>query len=283
MPTKRKIQLNNISAVAASGTATLEVPLSFGRMQYLQLQHGYTAGTNTVAAAMTNITEIRIVVNGTVVRTMSGTELRDQNLLHGTGYDCTGVPNTAPGVCIPIFFVEPWRKDVRDQDALAWPSVGMESFQIEVVLGAASTPTLRAFAIVDDVVGSKTALVCKWIRQIANGGSTVVDFSTLERRGYLQQISIYPTAALTKVEVKKDGIIIHEFTKAANEAAMGHFGMAPTASGRVTNVADVVFDHDDLLGSAVPLMGSRDLNIRLESGSSLGSSTLLTQRLEAFD
>src|SRR5207253_10427207 len=64
------------------------------RYHYVLLQHGYSAGTNTIAAAATNISEIRVTVNGRVQRRISGTQLRDMNVLNGTGYDFTGVPNT---------------------------------------------------------------------------------------------------------------------------------------------------------------------------------------------
>lgn len=288
MPEKRKIQLAGISSVAASGTALLEIPLSWGRMHYLVLQHGYSAGTNTIAAAATNITEIRVIVNGTVIRTISGTQLRDMNLLNGTAYDCTGVPNTAPGVSFPIFFNEPWRKDARDQDALAWPSAPMNSFKVEVVLGAASTPTLKAYAVVDDTTVQGTPLYCKWIRQPFNASSTEFDITTIDRRGFIQQISLYPDSGASQVatetQVKKNGIIIHELTYSANLALLQHYAMTPAASGRSSNITDIVFDHDDLLGSSVQLDGARDLIVKVKAASAMsGTITGIIQRLEKLD
>lgn len=288
MAAKRKIKLSNLSGVAASGTTVLEVPLAFGRCHYILLEHGYSSGTNTVAAAATNISEIRVVVNGTVVRTISGTQLRDMNIANGTAYDCLGVPNTSPGVSFPIFFAEPWRKDAKDQDALAWPSAAMNSFKIEVALGAASTPTLVAHAVVDDVQGSADALICKWIRQPFNAGSTSFDISTIDRRGWLTQISLYPDSgasnAATRVTVKKDGIIVHELSKSANLALLTNHAMTPAASGRTANIYDVVFDHDDLLGSALQMAGSKDLVVTVEAGSTMsGTVTGIIQRLEKFD
>lgn len=288
MAEKRKIQLAGISSVAASGTALLEIPLSWGRMHYLVLHHGYTAGTNTVAAAATNITEIRVIVNGTVIRTVSGTQLRDMNILNGTAYDCTGVPNTAPGVSFPIYFAEPWRKDARDMDALAWPSSPMNSFKVEIVLGAASTPTIKAYAVVDDVAIPGTPLYCKWIRQPFNASSTEFDITTIDRRGFLQQISLYPDSGgsqtATETQVKRNGIIIHEFVTAANTALLTNFGMTPAASGRTSGITDIVFDHDDLLGSSINLDGSRDLIVKVKSASAMsGTITGIIQRLEKLD
>lgn len=291
MPTKRKIRLNNISAVpgaAAAGVALVEIPLSFGRCHEVHLQYGHAAGTNTLAAALAFIEELRLIVNGTVIRTMSGAQLRDQNLMNGSTYDCTGLPNTTLGVNLPIFFAEPWRKDVRDQDALAWSSKPMNSFKIEVQLAAnASAPTLNAFAVVDDVVldaAAKDILFCKWIRQTFNGGSTEVDITTIDRRGFLQQVTLYPSAALTEVVVKKDALIISELKRTQNDAILVNHGMLTVGTtGRVSNVWDVVFDHDDLLGSSLDMRGSKELVVTLKSASSLGSTTGITQRLEALD
>ena len=117
MPQKRKIRLNNISAVpaaAAAGVALIDIPLSFGRCHEIHIGYGHASGTNTIAAALAFVEEIRVILNGTVVRTMSGAQLRDQNVQNGSAYDMTGLPNTTVGVDMPIFFAEPWRKDVRD-------------------------------------------------------------------------------------------------------------------------------------------------------------------------
>ena len=292
MPQKRKIRLNNISAVpaiAVAGVALIDVPLSFGRCHEIHIGYGHAAGTNTVAAALAFVEEIRVIVNGTVLRTMSGAQLRDQNVQNGSAYDFTGLPNTTVGVDMPIFFAEPWRKDVVDQDSLAWSSKPMNSFKIEVQLAAnaGGAPTLNAFAVVDDVVLEKPAreiLYCKWARQTFNGGSTEVDITNIDRRGFIQQVTLYPSAALTEVIVKKDALIISELKRTQNDAIMLHHGMLTVgATGRVANVWDVVFDHDDLLGSSLDMRGSRDFVLTLKSGSTLGSTTGIIQRVEPLD
>ena len=290
MPIKRKIRLNNISAVpaaAAAGTALIEVPLSFGRCHEIHLGLAYATGAS-IAAALAFVSEVRVIVNGTVIRTFSGVELRDQNVQNGSGYDCTGLPNTGTGVDLPIFFAEPWRKDARDQDALAWSTKPMNTFKIEVQLAAnANAMALTAFAVVDDVVldaAPRDIMFVKWIRQSFNGGATEVDITTIDRRGYLQQVSFYPTAALTEVVCKKDGIIVSELKRQQNDALMLTHGMQTVgATGRIANVWDVVFDHDDLLGSSVNMDGSRELVFTTKSASTLGTTVGIVQRLERLD
>src|SRR6266403_344176 len=116
---KYRLQVRSVSNVAASKTALIDIPCG-QRFHQIILLHGYAAGTNTIAAAATNISEIRIKSNSRIQRTISGTQLRDMNLVNGTAYDCTGVPNTAPGVTCPIYLGEPWRESPADQDALGW-------------------------------------------------------------------------------------------------------------------------------------------------------------------
>lgn len=291
---KRRIQLRNVANVAASKTTLIDLPCG-PRYHAIFLEHGYAAGTNTVAGACANITEIRIKINGRVQRTVSGTQLRDLNLFNGAAYDGNGVPNTAPGVCMPIFFAEPWRKSPADQDALAWPSAGFSSFQIEVDLGAAGTPTLVASAAVDDMQVNKLTGIVKWLRQSFASSGTSFDISTIDRRDWLQQISLYaagyspgltvpatPVAAgvlANKVTLRKDGLILHELTASSNLGLNANYGMAPSTALRGPGIYDVVLDHDDLLGSAVQMDTARDIVLTVESGSAMsGTLTAIVQR-----
>ena len=68
---KKRIEIRNVQNVAASQTVLVTLPVG-DRYHYLVLQHGYSSGTNTIAAAATNISEIRVKVNGRVQRVMSG-------------------------------------------------------------------------------------------------------------------------------------------------------------------------------------------------------------------
>lgn len=275
---KRRIQLRNVANVAATKTALIDLPCG-PRYHAVFLEHGFTGGTNTIAGACTNILEIRVKINGRVQRTVSGTQLRDMNIFNGSVYDGNGTPNAAPGVCLPIFFAEPWRKSPADQDALAWPSAGFSSFQIEVDLGAAGSPTLVASAAVDDMQVNKLTGIVKWLRQSFAASGQSFDISTIDRRDWLQQVSLYAAAvAATKVTLRKDGLILHELTASSNFGLNSNYGMAPTGN-RTANMYDVVLDHDDLLGSAVQMDSARDIVLTVESGSAMsGTLTAIVQR-----
>jgi hypothetical protein len=279
---KRRIQLRNVSNVAASKTALIEIPCG-PRYHYIVLEHGYSSGTNTIAAAATNISEVRVKLNGRIQRIYSGTQLRDLNLLYGTAFDCQGVPNTAPGVSFPLYFSEPWREDPKDRDALAWQTKGFQSFQVEIDLGAATSPTLVAHAAIDEFDAGTVGIV-KHLRQSFAAAGTSFDISQLDRRDWYQQISLYPDSggsnAPSKVTLRKDGVILHELTASSNKALLLNNQMTPAASGRTANVYDLVLDHDDLLGSAVPADGSRDMTLTVEAASAMSGTTVaIIQRL----
>ena len=291
---KRRIQLRNVANVAATKTALIDLPCG-PRYHAVFLEHGFTGGTNTILGATLNILEIRVKINGRVQRTMSGTQLRDINLLQGTGYDGNGTPNAAPGVCLPIFFAEPWRKSPADQDALAWPSAGFSSFQIEVDLGAAGSPTLVASAAVDDMQVNKLTGIVKWLRQSFAASGQSLDISTIDRRDWLQEISLYPAnyspgltvvatpatagTLASKVTLRKDGLILHELTASANLGLNANYGMLPSQTYRGPGIYDLVLDHDDLLGSAVQMDAARDIVLTVESGTAMsGTLTAIVQR-----
>jgi hypothetical protein len=63
--------------VAASKTTLLELPIG-PRYHGIILQHGFSAGTNTIAGAAANISDIRLKVNGRIQRQHSGTQRRDR-------------------------------------------------------------------------------------------------------------------------------------------------------------------------------------------------------------
>jgi len=284
MAEKYPIKLRNVSNVAASKTALIDIPVG-PRYHTVILEHGFASGTNTIAGAMANITEIRVVVNDRVQRVFSGVQLRDLNILNGTTHDCQGVPNTAPGVSLPIFFAEPWRKDSASQDALAWNTSGFKSFRIEVDLGAASTPTLVASAVIDQFQpsGNVTPLFVTMRRQQVAAAGTSFDITTIDRKNLLQQISVYADSGGSNqpsiITVRRDGQIVRELTYSANFALLTNNEMAPTASGRTAKIFDLVFDHDDLLNSSLLLAGAKELTLTVEAGGAMsGTTTFIVQR-----
>lgn len=280
---KSKVILRNFSNVAASKTALLDCPIG-PRYHGIWLEHGYASGTNTVAAAATNVAEIRVKVNGTVERVVSGTQLRDLLLLYGTAYDSLGVPNTAPGVSFFIPFAEPWRELREEGDSLAWATSTWSTLQVEVDLGAASTPTLVASAVIDALPGDDQQGIIKWIRSSVAASGTSFDIPTIDRKDWMSKIHLYPDSggsnATSKVTVRLNSQILHEHTFSANKAVLTNHNFTPAASGRTASVTDIVFDHDDFIGSMLGLDGSRDFSLTVEAASTMsGTITYILQKL----
>lgn len=280
------LPIRSVSNVGASKTALIEVPIGL-RLHTLTIHHGYASGTNTVAAAATNVSEIRVKVNGTVRRKFSGTELRDLNLLHGTQYDFQGVPNTDPGVAMAIHFAEPWRKDVVGQNFGAlptqWTTGRLTTLQVEVDLGAASTPTLVAFGQFDDAVPDIGNLPSPIITEVQSlsvaAAGTSFDITTLDRKGILLQLSLYPDSGAsqqaTRLTLRKNGTVLHEITKAGLFAVNSGNDMFPTASGRSSSISDLVLDANDVQGNGEDLSDARELSLTVEAASAM-SGTLKT-------
>ncbi len=288
MAVKRKIILRNVQPPAASSTLVIDLPVG-PRYHQIIIEHGFASGTNTVAGACTNIAELRLVANGgNVIRKVSGKELRDINLLNGVAYDGQGVPNTAPGVAMTMHFAEPWRDSAADRDALAlatiWNGGSLSSLQLQIDLGAASTPTLVASAVVDNEVPGVQPGVVKYIRQDITASGTSFD-AKIDPLGLLQAIQLYADSGgglqTSKVTVRQGERILHELTKSANFAFLSANGLTPTAANRTSLITDIVFDVDDLLKSAVPLQGGPDPVLTIEAATAMsGSIRAIIQRLD---
>lgn len=289
---KNLIPLYSIQPPAASTTAIIDLPVGVGgangrglRLHRIILQHGYASGTNTVAAACTNITEIQLVANGgKVLRRLTGTELRDLVLKHGTQYDFTGVPNTAPGVALEINFSEPWRQQPdRDAGALvtAWQSpngagaTALSKLQLLVTLGAASTPTLAAHAEWDSVLPKEQPPFLFIERQDISVQGTAHE-AVILGGGVISEIAAYADSGgsnqASKVFVRVGQDTIVEVTSSALAKSLAGAGMYPTASGRTAKISDIVFDADDFLGSGLDLRGILQAQLRLEAASAMSGT-----------
>jgi hypothetical protein len=115
-------------------------------------------------------------------------------------------------------------------------------------------------------------------------GGTKFDFTLNEQDGFLTQISLYPdsggTRTATPVTLRKGGLILHELTSAANKALLVNNDMDPANAARTANIYDIVLDHDDTIGSALPLDSSRDVSLTIEAAAAMsGTITAIIERI----
>jgi hypothetical protein len=188
---KYRIPLKAVTNAAAGKTALIELPTG-PRYHSIHLKYVDTTQTTaiTLAAAMGTV---KVRVNGRVqreARAISATdhELHQVYVSYGSAFGVNLA--TTKTAIMPIWFAEPWRKDARDQDGLAWSSAGWSSFQLEIGDMASTFSSLTAYAVVDDFVPEKPNPICKWIRQSFPAVGSAIDISTLNKRDYYQQLSL---------------------------------------------------------------------------------------------
>lgn len=281
MALKFRIPLRDMTG-GGTTKQTIICPLGY-RYHNIKIQEYYAGGTNTIAGACTNITEIRVKVNNRVQRKFSGTQLRDLNLLNGTQYDAVAgeVPNTAPGVTSTLYLAEPWRKDLKTQDSLAWPTTGWGSLTVEV--DATNACTLTCWATVDLALPKDPQMITKIMPAVINAG-TKVDYTLQDQSGWLTQISLYPDSGgsnvQTVVTLRKGNVPLFDaITAAANKGELTQNDMFPVASGRTAGIFDLVLDSDDTLDSALLLTEARDATMTFEQASASGTVTAFVQRI----
>lgn len=295
--TKDIVNLNNVNgavpvtAVAfAGGTITIDVPV--GPTYHAIFING-GAGVSKAMTAL--IGEIRIKINGKVQRVRTASRINIMNELHGAQYAAkngasASATASANVFSLPIFFAEPWRKNLAAQEGLAWGTGDVATFQIEIDLKADTFTTLTqisAQALIDDGPARPLGIITKWFEYNAPVASGWNDFTTLPRvSGAYAQLTVVD-ANLVELEFKTSNKVRRQSTAARHNAYLGFADMypAPSAAGDVvvrTGYYDIVFDSDDIPGNALPMTDPatgkpwRDVNLRINT-TSTGTVPLLLE------
>jgi Viral coat protein P2 N-terminal domain len=278
--TKSIINLNNVQGWGVSsgvayggGTVTIDVPVG---PTYHTIWLQANAGTSKKMADL--IGDIRIKINGKVQRVHSAVELNTLNQLHGSQYGATLGATNASLFVLPIFFAEPWRKNLAAQEGLAWGTKDVSTFQIEVDIKAdtfTSPVALTAKAEIDNGPSRDLGVITKVFSTQIPVASGWNDFTNFPKRDAYAQISIWDSNS-PEFEVKVNNETIRQATDAANAAHLGHKDMFPkaAASGDVVDqlaITHIVFDVDDIPGNALAMVRDgkpvRDFNVRLNTTS----------------
>lgn len=225
MATKRRIPLNKIEGVTAGGTATISLPTNY-RYHGICLQYDTdTVGGATEANMEAEIGEIRLRLDEVDQRKFSAKQLFDIN--RSKGLTPTVGDGTAPGF-LPIFFSEPQREIQVEREATAWGMSGVGDFDIEVdiVNNSSQTPSLKGFAIVDDVQEPPMGIV-KWRRNTITVGATgelPYKLST-ERGDSYQGLYFFETTAgdIDNLLLEWDGVKMHQLTEYQQQALVEQF------------------------------------------------------------
>ena len=275
-----------IKAIAGDASGSIKIsPTPGKRVHNVQLQLTYAGGTNTLAALMTSLTEIRVKV-GTVVKwRLSGTQLRDWVLLRGTTYDFNGAPNTGAQVTIPL--APEWFID-NVADSLAW-NPALLGGEITIELDSTATLSVVAYEkISDDLDAPSSGIVTLEVIRPSAGSTSFYVKPEFEARGRLISASIYPDTGGSQ-EITPASLLVgsndafaHEaLTAAQNDEALERFSLTPAASGRTANIYDIVFVKGDQLSRALDLAKWGTARFKIEAASSMsGVCPIVLARLE---
>jgi hypothetical protein len=277
-----------IKRVIGNGGTNITIPITpEKRLHALQVGVYYAAGTNTVAGVMTALTKIE-VLTGTLTRwKLSGTQLRDWLLLHGTVNDFDGVPNTAGSFQMTIPFAPDWFIDPV-ADMLAWnPSRLSGPITVELTFSAAATITANEFVSDDLNAPSLGIITLEEIKPVAAGTEFIIG-EQIKPIGRLISASIYPdtinSRAITPVTLYLggDNFPAHEEqTDLQNDEELGRKGLTPAATGRTANIYDIVPVKSDMLlrGWDLAAWGSAKLKIGAAAAMD-GTCSIIIARLE---
>lgn len=233
MAFKRKIELSKINSVGAGQEANIELPTRF-RYHAIVLEYDTdTTGGATEANMESEITEIRVLLNNTVQRRITAAQLFDINRTKGIN-PVVG-DGTLPGY-LPLFFSEPQRDSRRLDEATAWGMLGVEGFDIEVdIASGASNPTLKGYAVVDEVQESPAGIVKikKNVLNISETGEVDFSLSTLGGDSYQGLYFFEQTAGdIENIRLELDGTKVYNLTAAQEDSYLPTVDAVPVSGMR---------------------------------------------------
>lgn len=221
--------LNGFNAVAPGQTATVDMGKGV-RYHQIWINYKTNASRATIEA---DITEVRMKINGKVVRRFSAKELLAINEINGEGFQ---------NGYLPIYLSEPWRRSSVGEDAGSWGTSNVSSFQIEIdIAGTATAPTLSGFAEFDQIQ-TPLADIIMWekVTVPANGGGAVT-LNTLPRsvNEFYQRMHAFEATAgdVLELEVKVGNTVAKALKKAGNTAKLVSDNFTPIAG-----IFSIIFD-----------------------------------------
>lgn len=216
-------KLLSFSNVVAGGTATVSIPCGPTYRRFL-LQCSGTTFNNT------HITEIRYKINGRLAFQVKGADLIKMNAYYGL---------FAASDMMVVDFSELFARDQVAQNIGAIPSIAFTTYQIEVdISGTAVGPVLNAWVdttpprqLPVDAQGRPIAVIEKLLQytsSFAAGGKFNLPVPIGAVGSVIKRIYFFHTN-LTALEIKKNGIVIHDTPVYINQHAQKENKHTPQA------------------------------------------------------
>lgn len=207
--TKKNLPFNN---VVADGVASISLPLG-DTYERIILVLGGTAFTKAM------LTDIKVKLNGKVIWQTTGSRLDAINKYKGI-FDAAGL--------LTLDFTEIKARDEVGQSIGAIPTAGQANFTLELTIAGATAPTLESYSMVSGP--RKIGVVKKLLHFPApqsTGGKFPIQLPYGINGGALFQRVHFHSTVMTGLEVKKNGLVIHESVTAVNEFIQKEFGRVP--------------------------------------------------------
>jgi hypothetical protein len=242
--------------VGQSGSdSTIPVPVNRRLLAIRLYAQGIAAGPVTVYGAAV-LADLQIYVGTKLVRNLLAQEALDIANLNGLNI----VPSATVGV--PIFFVEPWRASVMDEQVSAWDVFGAAAVTIKARTKAALTGvTLSAVVDFDDgfTTNAQGQRVLNIIKQEPiNLGSlgAIADIisPTIPVDMPIQRVLLYPDPGVTIQAVKvtvNNNTVVQDMTQAQNIEFLADYKMLAGAGNGV--MYPVVFDANQQMFDGLPV------------------------------
>jgi len=213
--------------VVATGVASLALPLGM-TYERIILELGGTAFTKA------HITDLKAKINGKVVWQTTGPRLDALNKYRGLTTDANH---------LVLDFTEIFARDEVGQSLGAIGTKdGVGSFTLEVTITGATAPTLESWSVLS---GPKSlGVISKLLSYNVNlgaGGKFPVVLPYGNQGGSIIKRVGFFNAYMTELEVKKNGLVIHDTKKAINEFFQVENKKVPQAG---LYVADFVVDNN---------------------------------------
>lgn len=273
---RRYEPIAGITVGAAGSDSTIPIPVNRRLLLIRLYAEGTVAAAQAFGAAI--LDGIQIYVGTRLVRDVTAQECLDIAKLNGL----TIVPSATVG--LPIYFVEPWRASVMDEQISGWDVFGQAAVTIKARTKAALTvPLLKAVLDYDDgfttnAAGERVLNITK-LEPINLGslGTTADILSPVIPVDLpIQRISVYPAAGVTIAAVKvtlNDNQVVQELTQAENINFLADYGLVAEAGDG--KVYPVVFDANQQMFDGLPVSRSIKLTIA-QSGA--GTVKLVLER-----
>lgn len=242
---------------------------------YLMMMFYFTiaGAAATKAQIQAQVTNIRVVVDGITKFELSGTDAVYIAEYYRPGIVGTGcVGNT--GV-VPIFFARPWMEALQNQDAPAYGLAGVDSFTVEINLGAGATINgIAGFCYTTENEGLGEHIVTTRLgRSFGSASLETINDLPLDPDWSLYALHFATSTVINQIEILADGaralfgapVVLNQRLQYSNSQRLVQAGYTPVeCTPRNRNI------------DALPLIMNR-LSIRTSWNASPGAYGLITE------